>query len=407
MTHFNSSNETGRSMVEMLAVLAIVGILSIGGIASFKIAMTKLRTNELLSEANKRAISVAEQINLNGIAPSLNDIFKNNEFIWGSFETTVYDAIGENVWVKADPQFTLSITGVPGDICEKLQDNLEPNIKNFTPEVCDLENLNNVKLTYNNDLSTEDIDDSHCDAGEFVVDANGERKCCRGYRVDGNNWNGYSGTQCCAKNQSVNRHGKCVECGRGKYYNMLYADFHGKDNGAEACGKRCTKNEDCTPDKFCFMDPYATQANSAVDPIVGTCLSAAEFGGIVTADIVIDGESAGRWIGPKNDTFDWWSARNFCLRFGKVDLPTRKQICGFNVPNGGTCPTPLRKAIEGRLSSQQTTPHFWLEETGTGKAYYVDPSRYRYVVKIPPESTARARSAGVVCGPVSPDLDFE
>mgnify|MGYP001077395332 CR=1 FL=1 len=35
------NEQTGRSMVEMLGVLAIIGVLSVGGIASFFKAMKK------------------------------------------------------------------------------------------------------------------------------------------------------------------------------------------------------------------------------------------------------------------------------------------------------------------------------------------------------------------------------
>ena len=45
-------NESGRSMVEMLGVLAIIGVLSIGGIAGYTMAMNRYRANEGLAAAN-------------------------------------------------------------------------------------------------------------------------------------------------------------------------------------------------------------------------------------------------------------------------------------------------------------------------------------------------------------------
>ena len=42
--------EAGRSMIEMLGVLAIVGVLSVGGIAGYSKAMEKWKTNKVLSE---------------------------------------------------------------------------------------------------------------------------------------------------------------------------------------------------------------------------------------------------------------------------------------------------------------------------------------------------------------------
>ena len=41
-------NQLGRSMVEMLGVLAIIGVLSIGGIAGYRYAMQQIETNKVL-----------------------------------------------------------------------------------------------------------------------------------------------------------------------------------------------------------------------------------------------------------------------------------------------------------------------------------------------------------------------
>jgi hypothetical protein len=49
-------NESGRSMVEMLGVLAIIGVLSIGGIAGYTLAMNRYRANEILDAAAKIAV---------------------------------------------------------------------------------------------------------------------------------------------------------------------------------------------------------------------------------------------------------------------------------------------------------------------------------------------------------------
>ena len=48
-------NETGRSMVEMLGVLAIIGVLSIGGIAGYTLSMNRYRANAIVDMANKYA----------------------------------------------------------------------------------------------------------------------------------------------------------------------------------------------------------------------------------------------------------------------------------------------------------------------------------------------------------------
>ena len=44
------NNENGRSMIEMLGVLAIVGVLSVGGIAGYTKAMTQYRINKTINQ---------------------------------------------------------------------------------------------------------------------------------------------------------------------------------------------------------------------------------------------------------------------------------------------------------------------------------------------------------------------
>ena len=46
------AGQRGRSMVEMLGVLAIVGVLSVGGVYGYGVAMKKHKANELLHQAS-------------------------------------------------------------------------------------------------------------------------------------------------------------------------------------------------------------------------------------------------------------------------------------------------------------------------------------------------------------------
>ena len=81
-------NEKGRSMVEMLGVLAIVGVLSIGGVAAYTIAMNKYRTNELLDGASKRAITIATQLDL-GAPVNLGEFSEYNATAGGTFQSNI------------------------------------------------------------------------------------------------------------------------------------------------------------------------------------------------------------------------------------------------------------------------------------------------------------------------------
>ena len=56
------NTQKGRSMVEMLGVLAIIGVLSVGGIAGYTVAMNRYRANQILDMASKIAI-IAQTMN--------------------------------------------------------------------------------------------------------------------------------------------------------------------------------------------------------------------------------------------------------------------------------------------------------------------------------------------------------
>ena len=64
-------NEQGRSMIEMLGVLAIVGVLSVGGIAGYSKAMTKFKTNKVIDQVNMLSTNIrtlyASQRTFNGL----------------------------------------------------------------------------------------------------------------------------------------------------------------------------------------------------------------------------------------------------------------------------------------------------------------------------------------------------
>lgn len=66
-------NEKGRSMIEMLGVLAIIGVLSVGGIAGYSKAMAKFRANKTMDQ--------------------VSHIVANTRILFGSQKS--YDELGE------------------------------------------------------------------------------------------------------------------------------------------------------------------------------------------------------------------------------------------------------------------------------------------------------------------------
>lgn len=56
-------NESGRSMIEMLGVLAIIGVLSVGGIAGYRAAMTQHKLNLLFQDIEIERVDAVEEMN--------------------------------------------------------------------------------------------------------------------------------------------------------------------------------------------------------------------------------------------------------------------------------------------------------------------------------------------------------
>ncbi len=58
MKSLYKNEQSGRSMVEMLGVLAIIGVLSIGGISGYSKAMAKYRVNKTLDQISMLVINI-------------------------------------------------------------------------------------------------------------------------------------------------------------------------------------------------------------------------------------------------------------------------------------------------------------------------------------------------------------
>ena len=104
-------NEIGRSMVEMLGVLAVTGVLSVGGIMGYRFAMDKYRANETLNELQIRVADLSRQM-LNGIIELSVD------------EMGDHTRMGYPIRARISPQyadyFEVFLDEVPSGVCRQL-----------------------------------------------------------------------------------------------------------------------------------------------------------------------------------------------------------------------------------------------------------------------------------------------
>lgn len=109
-----NNGETGRGMVEMLGVLAIIGVLTIGAIWGYNHAMKIYRVNEMIEALNRQAVlaSAAKAVGA--------DLPKSEwETSAAGFEIEYNPTYTEDGEVY-DNFFTLTIKNVPNDLLEML-----------------------------------------------------------------------------------------------------------------------------------------------------------------------------------------------------------------------------------------------------------------------------------------------
>ena len=127
------NNEQGRSMIEMLGVLAIVGVLSVGGIAGYSKAMGKFKTNKLIDQINMVTTNVrtlyATQPNYHGLTTDLaRDVNLIPSEMYVAGEEQVNNAFGGSLQLVAsranaddnengEKGYIISVDNIPSSAC--------------------------------------------------------------------------------------------------------------------------------------------------------------------------------------------------------------------------------------------------------------------------------------------------
>ena len=120
----NFSQESGRSMIEMLGVLAIIGVLSVGGIAGYSMAMSKFKATKAIDEIQTITTNVRTLVSAQRKWPQIDETAT-----WYSLGVLT-DIDGQNAFggtVKIDTKTSASAhdiiitySNVPKDACIKM-----------------------------------------------------------------------------------------------------------------------------------------------------------------------------------------------------------------------------------------------------------------------------------------------
>ena len=259
----------GRSMIEMLGILALIGMLSVVSVYVFQKAMTKNRTNQLLED-----MRLAGMVVLDGLMDKLT---VNEIPIKGQFEQQTPYTFTAALEEDNLNTFAVVADGVPFDVCVSIKDK-KPNwaeaiTVNGVEETCHESENNFVSFFFNDELI--DIIHDYCqndsDCGECGKCNN--RRCSYGFK---------------------NRSGKCYRCDDAT---AQIADVdqdecgHCKDRmWSTYNGGRCVKCINQTnsswignvPKEECMKCPHqsftergatgiCTYCSGNVDPITGKC----------------------------------------------------------------------------------------------------------------------------------------
>ena len=114
------NNENGRSMVEMLGVLAIIGVLSVAGIAGYSMAMRKYKANEITNAISMMAIYAQTQDSI----PAAGVTYET------AYSVTSAPA-GATIKATGPKKITLK-TGTDNELCTAVKDQLSGSFMTAT-----------------------------------------------------------------------------------------------------------------------------------------------------------------------------------------------------------------------------------------------------------------------------------
>ena len=152
--------QSGRSLIEMLGVLAVMGVLSVAGLFGYSLAMRKHKTNEVFRELEFRANQVATQILIGARA---EDVSLPDEAFTSSGVYT-FEAITNSA---NNNQFKIIVKGkIEDKICSHMYSLLGSNTlirgmgqrnRNYTSsdDCVGQENKEELVFVFNNNMSKE------------------------------------------------------------------------------------------------------------------------------------------------------------------------------------------------------------------------------------------------------------
>ena len=316
-----SPSQSGRSMVEIIGVLAVIGVLSIGGIAGYSYGMDKYRANETVNDIMLRATDLLTQANQGHTELSLAE-WENEDTIYpiGNADYANDGSVMLDAGTESNP--------IPKRVCELIFDDVFPHtVQIDTNAVRGVSNAacgdNNVMTFY---FDPTGAGPAKCEPAceEGAVCDNGE--CFKTGKMDG--WPGLIGSSCTTDEDcQIGYTGtNCAYCYQKKYCAIKESSRHADctlSNGTaglctygKCIAKGCTDTNNTCTGKYQYCASPNTSAYEAFPE--------GETGSCVTADIHRY-EINGRVYYVSHNVMSWWHARAFCDALG-LDFVPRNEL---------------------------------------------------------------------------------
>ncbi len=319
------TNETGRSMVEMLGVLAIIGVLSIGGIQGYTYAMNKYRANNVLNEVNMASHQLATALVTSRNAQKMLSL--GNPYDNGTMTTENYpfdygcgnEGTTERACQQAEQGYWVSVGGVTEKVCQNMLSE-----SGFLPYVAETK-LNGETVTDGENCAEEDNEIM------FLFNADGSGELAE--NVGGDNSDDEDETEVpetCPENTSVGGQGGFVTTITDKETgNVLNCHCTEKDTKystetktCETLPEKCSSNKDCNNGEYCHINNVENSEAclNNTSGMEGTCktptLKTPAAGTTPPFDV-------------SQDSMNWWSAKHFCQALGREMANLNDFQCEF------------------------------------------------------------------------------
>ena len=320
-------------MIEMLGVLAIIGVLSIGGIAGYRWGMDKHVSNQILYEMNLNSAQLAmllQKGNPDGVTLSLSSPYDE-----GKFRTVDYGfayACGEEASFGHDCKFidetmySMTATGLPKRVCNMLGDAVFGMAYYYDSEINGGDNEcndtgNTVTVFFDTDTTVEggiprpEESETHTPVSEVTEPTTTTTTATETTTPETTTTEATTTTVTTTTETTAS--GDCSGHGELMYYSGGDPDEKGsfcyckEGYAGERCEKQeetkeCTSNTDCGANQYCY---FVASDNCAIQTgYPGKCKS-----NTPDAKVVANNKE----FFAKFEWMSWWSAKNFCERNNK------------------------------------------------------------------------------------------